>query len=441
MVLAAEHSNSEVMTESTDPDSAAGSTDTTQAPGPPGDPGPQTAHPSFRPSRPALRRSTTDRKIAGVAGGLGRHFDLDPLIFRVVLVTLAVFGGSGLLLYAVGWLLIPEDGEQESEGTRLINGRATSKVVAALILAVVGLVAVGNFAHTGWGFGGFAALVAVGLAAYLIYRSDHDRERPPQPVNPPPVPPGSQVATTRQHAAPPYASVAPGAYGQTPGTAYAAATATAPTPAAAPERPPRPRSPLGAVTASLALLVAGALVSWNLLTDHDVAGEAVLAASLAVVGLGLVVGGFSGRARGLIALGVVLTVAMSAVAVSHVTLRGGVGDRTWVPRTAAGVHATYRLGAGEATLDLSHVALSRGDRLDVAVRQGVGDLLIVLPAGVSADVVADVHAGEARMPRGPDRNGTSVHRHYVDPRGSVDPTVTIDAELGVGSLEVRRASS
>ena len=52
-----------------------------------------------------LRRSRTDRKIAGVAGGLGRHFDIDPTIVRVAFVVLAFFGGAGLLLYGVGWLL------------------------------------------------------------------------------------------------------------------------------------------------------------------------------------------------------------------------------------------------------------------------------------------------------------------------------------------------
>ncbi|HET9423669.1 MAG TPA: PspC domain-containing protein, partial [Nocardioides sp.] len=54
-----------------------------------------------------LRRSRHDRKIAGVAGGLARHLDVDPIILRVALVVLIFFGGAGLLIYGAGWLLVP----------------------------------------------------------------------------------------------------------------------------------------------------------------------------------------------------------------------------------------------------------------------------------------------------------------------------------------------
>src|SRR3954464_6994790 len=57
-----------------------------------------------------LRRSRSDRKVAGVAGGLARHLDVDPLVLRVALVVLVFFGGAGLILYAAGWLLVPNDG-------------------------------------------------------------------------------------------------------------------------------------------------------------------------------------------------------------------------------------------------------------------------------------------------------------------------------------------
>ena len=54
-----------------------------------------------------LRLSGTDRKIAGVCGGLGEFFDLDPVLFRVAFVVLAFVGGLGILLYLVLWLVVP----------------------------------------------------------------------------------------------------------------------------------------------------------------------------------------------------------------------------------------------------------------------------------------------------------------------------------------------
>src|SRR3954454_23053682 len=61
-----------------------------------------------------LRRSRADRKVAGVAGGLGRHLDIDPLVLRVAFVVLVFFGGAGLILYGACWLLVPEDGSHKA---------------------------------------------------------------------------------------------------------------------------------------------------------------------------------------------------------------------------------------------------------------------------------------------------------------------------------------
>jgi len=53
-----------------------------------------------------LRLSSSDRKIGGVCGGLGERFEIDPVLFRVVFVLLALVCGLGILLYVVLWLLI-----------------------------------------------------------------------------------------------------------------------------------------------------------------------------------------------------------------------------------------------------------------------------------------------------------------------------------------------
>lgn len=55
-----------------------------------------------------LRRSKKDRVIAGVCGGLGEYFSLDPVLFRVLFVFLAFIGAGGILLYILLWLVIPE---------------------------------------------------------------------------------------------------------------------------------------------------------------------------------------------------------------------------------------------------------------------------------------------------------------------------------------------
>ena len=58
-------------------------------------------------ARPRLTRSRTDRRIAGVAGGLAQHTGVDAVLWRVALVALTLAGGSGPVVYALLWLLMP----------------------------------------------------------------------------------------------------------------------------------------------------------------------------------------------------------------------------------------------------------------------------------------------------------------------------------------------
>jgi phage shock protein C len=54
-------------------------------------------------------RSRTDKKIAGVCGGLGAYFCIDPVIFRLLWVAIALMGGVGLLAYVICWIVIPNE--------------------------------------------------------------------------------------------------------------------------------------------------------------------------------------------------------------------------------------------------------------------------------------------------------------------------------------------
>ncbi len=57
-----------------------------------------------------LTRSESDRMVAGVAGGLAEYFDIDPALVRILFVIIAIFGGgiTGLLIYIVLWIIMPE---------------------------------------------------------------------------------------------------------------------------------------------------------------------------------------------------------------------------------------------------------------------------------------------------------------------------------------------
>ena len=64
-----------------------------------------------------LYRSRTDRKIAGICGGMGQYFGVDPVLFRVVWVLLLLGMGAGLLVYLVLWLIIPNEPESSPATT------------------------------------------------------------------------------------------------------------------------------------------------------------------------------------------------------------------------------------------------------------------------------------------------------------------------------------
>ncbi|MBN1162628.1 PspC domain-containing protein [Patescibacteria group bacterium] len=64
-----------------------------------------------------LVKSKKDRVFAGVCSGLAHYLDIDPLVVRIVFVLLAIFGGSGLVIYIILWLFVPGE-NQESNATQ-----------------------------------------------------------------------------------------------------------------------------------------------------------------------------------------------------------------------------------------------------------------------------------------------------------------------------------
>lgn len=60
-----------------------------------------------------LYRSRTDSMLAGVCGGLGAYFDIDPTLIRVLFVLSTLFSGAGILIYLAMWFIVPEEPEDD----------------------------------------------------------------------------------------------------------------------------------------------------------------------------------------------------------------------------------------------------------------------------------------------------------------------------------------
>ena len=80
-------------------------------------------HITHTPQVKRLERTPNDKIVAGVAGGLGRYFDLSPTVFRLGLVVLTLLGGAGILVYLAAVLVIPQEGSEQSIAEKVLAER------------------------------------------------------------------------------------------------------------------------------------------------------------------------------------------------------------------------------------------------------------------------------------------------------------------------------
>lgn len=71
-----------------------------------------------------LTKSKKDVVIGGVCGGLGEYFDIDPVIFRLIFVFAAILNGTGIALYFILWLVIPEKGKEDLKMEEVVKENA-----------------------------------------------------------------------------------------------------------------------------------------------------------------------------------------------------------------------------------------------------------------------------------------------------------------------------
>lgn len=387
----------------------------TETPLPPAPEGPRTTADEAR-DLGRIRRSTTDRKVAGVAGGLGRHLDVDPLILRVAFVVLTFFGGAGLIVYAAGWLLIPED--DGSEAVVRLEDR-TRGVLLAVVGVVAGVSIVAELAGNAWGPFWFPwQLVVIGIVAVVLLSR---RDRTPGPSAAPAAAWTPYVGETAQ-----------GWVGQ-PGEEQTR-VAPPPPPPAPVVRDPRRRGPLLFwFTLALVALAEGVLGTADL-AGAPVADGAYPALALGIIGSMLVLGAFFGRAGGLVLVGLLtVPVLLGTTASEHIDT----DPLREAPTSAASVDPAYRLGVGELLLDLTEVedleALD-GRVLDIDVQ--VGRVEVLVPRGLTVQATAQVHGpGEISL-FGEQRGGIDTTVMETHDGGPGSPVLVLDAETNLGEIVV-----
>ena len=466
-------------------------------------------------TREQLVRPAQGRYVAGVCTALGRATNTDPVLWRVVVAVLGFIGGVGILLYLVGWLVIPGEGDTSSPLESLLGrGRSQMSPVSVILLALAAAVTFVLIVNDGLRavlLGG----AAVGGAVLIMRRSNAAKAAPGAPG-------GTTTAATPPTATPPTGAPPTGAPGATfPAPAYAAATPAPPAPAMAagqpapatapagqpmtgqaaatpwpaapwptatpgagmppgpafapppgtgyrppfaphgpwgnppphgqgfpagqqqPPRPPRPpkppreRSPLGRMTFFL-ILVAIGIVALLDLNGVAVQLSTYFAAALATIAAGLLVGSWFGRARGLIALGVLATIGL---AVSSAGERWGAPMREteWRPLTVSAIADRYETPVGDATLDLRAVDFT-GAQQATTVKMGGGRLIVMLPPTVDVTATVAVDHGRVRL-FGREWNGTELGQQEVrnlGVDGSGGGGLRLDLDVTMGDVEVVR---
>jgi phage shock protein PspC (stress-responsive transcriptional regulator) len=330
--------------------------------------------------RPRLVRSRHGRLIGGVCSGLGAHFDVDPIFFRIAFVGLAIFSGVGIALYIAFLLLVAEEGASRAP---IQLCRSAWRGVLGVVVVIVALgIALHGAAHAGlggaWRFGvglGWVALVGT-VAALLWLRLRRPSER---------------------------------------------------------WRASADRRLFGWLALSTALVAEAALLavagSWLAGIDGRLAAWAVVA-----IGAALVVAAFTGGARWLVPPAVAFALAVALVAAAHVDLHGGMGERVYRPRTLSEASDGYRLGAGRLEVDLRGIAFPPGNT-SLHVRLGVGELVVLVPRNVCVATSASIGGGyvgalERRS------GGLDVDWSERPSPPLRTPRLVLDGSVGLGALLV-----
>ncbi len=332
------------------------------------------------PSPPAPRRfmrSHDDRVLGGVAGGLGRAFGVDAIVFRIGLAALVFAGGVGLIAYAAALILVPADDGTGQPAPQSFPPRAAAAIGGGVLLLLAAVAAFGDSAFWVGDWLAPAALVVIVGYAMIRLRADKAVDR------------GLVVRLFV----------------------------------------------IG--TVGLAVLAGAGLAFFGSAWATAAGGGVVVASVVLALGAALVVGALRGtaRARWLAVPAIVIAFPAAVVSAADISLDGGLGERTYHPSGADRVPDGYRLGAGELVVDLRDLDWRDGRRVALALDVGVGHAVVLVPEAVCVGARSDIGAGYADV-LGRDAGGVDVvHDARRTPTPGA-PGLVLDVRMGMGAFEV-----
>lgn len=394
------------------------------------------------------RRTRDGRVVAGVAAGIGRRYGIDPVLVRVALVVSAVFGGAGVLLYLLAWLLFAEETDEVSPFEALLHrGRSNTSRGLTLVLVIA------LFPASSFVFGGHWSTVAGGLmllaALYLLHRSraDYRPAAPAAPAGPTDrVPPGYSTTATDSEvgAMPEQPSPTEGPRTTPPAWDPLGAAPFAwdlpdpnPVPPPPPPPPPRPKARVGLATLGATLVVTALLAVASTYTSW-LSPRHILGIAIGVVGIGLVAGAHLRSGRGLIPLALVLSIVGLGLTATNFTGWRGSGEVMYRPTSVSEVLPNYSRSVGQIRLDLTGLPNTH-DLVRTSIHINAGDVTVIVPS--TADVVAtcDANVGDVmcldQRESGPDLS--PVHATQNDNGTSTGLKIVLDeVQADTGSVRV-----
>jgi phage shock protein PspC (stress-responsive transcriptional regulator) len=377
-----------------------------------------------------LIRPLEGRILVGVAQGLANRFNFPVLFIRIAFVLLSLGGGLGIALYAAGWFLVRSEEETEPPAERFFSGASTPRSWIGIGLVFIAmLILLDNFTFLSGGIVWAVGLLVVGVLLYtgdlprLVKENNDDKEGVQQVTNTDTLVPATTVIDS------------PAGSGPVGGVVPPTPTPIPPPPPAVPPKP-RETSLLGRLTIGVMLVSLGVLAILDNISGIPIEPEPrhYMALAVTVLGVGLLVGGFIGRARWLILLGVVMVPTMAFSPVFEYDWNTDDFDQRVSVDTFAELDEVYSLEIGSVYLDLTELPWE-GEVIDLVVEVDAGNIEIDIPEGVGIVGTAAVDVGRVGAP-GREAAGLGNPELTFNDPGPLG-TVNLDASVDIGNIEIR----